>query len=214
MLSRGLFLDETQTKVLRVFILAIHSHLYSLPWDCYFFKLTQPRTVSTVQLLNTVKKPQVWELSRFCPETSTKLYVHEFGFRKTLLLFHWILFLQNLPRSSRVLCQLIWSFWRVLLCDFPVEPEAPLLQRSVLEAPLLHRSLLECPSFRGQNKRLASSEAGVGGSSPVVVIIRVYTLHRSVLVAPLLQRSVLEAPLLQRSLLEWPLLHYPQKILK
>jgi hypothetical protein len=26
------------------------------------------------------RKPQVWELSRLCPETSTKLYVHEFGF--------------------------------------------------------------------------------------------------------------------------------------
>jgi hypothetical protein len=28
-----------------------------------------------------IQKPQVWELSRFCPETSTKLYVHELGFR-------------------------------------------------------------------------------------------------------------------------------------
>jgi hypothetical protein len=31
------FLDEIQTKVLRVFLLAIHSHLYSFPWDFYFF---------------------------------------------------------------------------------------------------------------------------------------------------------------------------------
>ncbi len=72
----------------------------ALPWDFYFFKLTQPPTVSSVQLLKAVKekgaipdskpyplalwfkksiqKPQVWELSRLCPETSTKLYVHEF----------------------------------------------------------------------------------------------------------------------------------------
>ncbi len=27
-----------------------------------------------------IRKPQVWELSRLCQETSTKLYVHEFGF--------------------------------------------------------------------------------------------------------------------------------------
>jgi hypothetical protein len=26
------------------------------------------------------KEPQVLEISRLCPETSTKLYVHEFGF--------------------------------------------------------------------------------------------------------------------------------------
>ncbi len=28
----------------------------------------------------SIQKPQVWALSRLCPETSTKLYVHEFGF--------------------------------------------------------------------------------------------------------------------------------------
>ncbi len=72
-----------------------------LPWDFYFFKLKQPLTVSTVQLLYTVKKnggkpyrkhhtpslwlkksmkkPQVWELSRLCPEPSMKLHIHEFG---------------------------------------------------------------------------------------------------------------------------------------
>ncbi len=33
----------------------IHNHLYSFPWDLYFFKLTQPLTVSTVQLLYTEK---------------------------------------------------------------------------------------------------------------------------------------------------------------
>jgi len=27
-----------------------------------------------------MRKLQIWELSRLCPETSTKLYVHEFGF--------------------------------------------------------------------------------------------------------------------------------------
>jgi len=46
-------LDEIQTKVLRVFLVAIHSHLYSF---AYFFKPTQPLTVFTVQLLYTVKE--------------------------------------------------------------------------------------------------------------------------------------------------------------
>ncbi len=41
------FLDEIKTQVLRVFFLAIQSHLCSLHWDFYFFKLTQPLTVST-----------------------------------------------------------------------------------------------------------------------------------------------------------------------
>jgi hypothetical protein len=84
----------------------------------YFFKLTQPLTVSTVQLLYTVKekggKPDrtpypipnglrnqyrnlksECELSRLCPETSTKLYVQEFGFwlkfTQWLLVVRWFL---------------------------------------------------------------------------------------------------------------------------
>ncbi len=39
------FLDEIQTKVLRVFLLVIHSHLYSFSWYFHFFKPTQPLTV-------------------------------------------------------------------------------------------------------------------------------------------------------------------------
>jgi hypothetical protein len=68
----------------------------------YFFKLTQPRkyfyslvTVHCKQkggkpdrkpyppslcFKKSILKPQVWELSRLCPETSTKLYVHQLGF--------------------------------------------------------------------------------------------------------------------------------------
>jgi hypothetical protein len=38
-------LDEIQTKVLRVFLLVIHSHLYSFSWYFHFFKPTQPLTV-------------------------------------------------------------------------------------------------------------------------------------------------------------------------
>jgi hypothetical protein len=40
------FLDEIQTKVLRVFLFVIHSHFYSIALRFLFFKLTQPLTVS------------------------------------------------------------------------------------------------------------------------------------------------------------------------
>ena len=50
------FLEEIQTKVLRVFLLASHSNLCSLELRFKFLKLTQPLTVSTVQLLYTVKE--------------------------------------------------------------------------------------------------------------------------------------------------------------
>jgi hypothetical protein len=50
------FLDEIQTKLLRVFLHAIHSHLYGFAFRFYFFKLTQPLTVSRVQLLYTAKE--------------------------------------------------------------------------------------------------------------------------------------------------------------
>jgi hypothetical protein len=75
----------------------------ALPWHFYFFKLTQPLTVSTVQLLYTVKekggKPDRKTIPLPCglspyrnfksensqdyaQKTSTKLlYVHEFGIR-------------------------------------------------------------------------------------------------------------------------------------
>ncbi len=90
------FLDEIQTKVLRVFL----STSTTLPWDLYFFKLTQHLKVATVQLTvhckgerrktwyNHILLPyglrnlyrNLWQLSRLCTETSTKLYVYEFGF--------------------------------------------------------------------------------------------------------------------------------------
>jgi hypothetical protein len=52
------FLDEIQTKVLRVFLLAIHSPLYiQLCLQISISsKLTQPLTVSTVHLPYTVKE--------------------------------------------------------------------------------------------------------------------------------------------------------------
>jgi hypothetical protein len=35
--------------------------------------------------MKSIQKPQVRELSRLCPETSTKFYVHEFGLRPNYL---------------------------------------------------------------------------------------------------------------------------------
>ncbi len=49
------FLDEIQTKVLRVFLHAVHSR-HSFALRLYFFKLTQPLPISTVHLLYTVKE--------------------------------------------------------------------------------------------------------------------------------------------------------------
>jgi hypothetical protein len=47
------FLDEIQKKV---FLLAIHGPLYSFALRFLILQLTQPLTVSTVQLLYTVKE--------------------------------------------------------------------------------------------------------------------------------------------------------------
>ncbi len=65
------FLDEIQTKILRVFLLAINCHLYSFALS--FFKLTQPLIVSTVLIVlqsktfpgfkKSIQKPQVCSLN-------------------------------------------------------------------------------------------------------------------------------------------------------
>ncbi len=88
-------------KVLRVFLLAIQSHIYS--FASRFFLQTHATSYSFFStLLYSVKekggkpdrKPQPLpyglrnpyrnlksgELSRLCPETSRNLYLHEFGF--------------------------------------------------------------------------------------------------------------------------------------
>ncbi len=87
------FFDVTGTKVLRVFLLAIHSHLY------YQILLPPPplskKCFKTGLLCNyCIRKPQVWEFS----ETSMKLYVHEFGFSTHTLK---IIFLAAKPRGGR-----------------------------------------------------------------------------------------------------------------
>jgi hypothetical protein len=50
--SEAEFLDEIQTK----FSLLVTVNTKALNWGFYFFKFTQPFTVSTVQLLYTLKK--------------------------------------------------------------------------------------------------------------------------------------------------------------
>jgi hypothetical protein len=62
--QRGEFLDEIHTKVLRVFLLAIHSHLQRF---AFFFKLTQPLKVSAVQLLYTVKEKEENMIEKHTP---------------------------------------------------------------------------------------------------------------------------------------------------
>ena len=84
------FLDEIQAKV---FLLVIHSHLYSFTLrflflqthatsDSFYSSFTvhckgERKKLYPIFLLfkRSIQKPQVWELSR-----SMKLYVHEFGF--------------------------------------------------------------------------------------------------------------------------------------
>jgi hypothetical protein len=67
------FLDVIGIKVLGVFLFAIHSLLSPLRTD--------PPLVCNVPK-HCIWKIKVWELSRLSPEakTTTKLYVHEFGF--------------------------------------------------------------------------------------------------------------------------------------
>jgi hypothetical protein len=98
------FLDEIQTKVLRVFLLAITVSSTALPWDFCFFRLTQPLTVfySSVTVHCKGERRKIWKKRkpyplpyglrnpyrnlksenslRLCPETSTKLNIHEFDF--------------------------------------------------------------------------------------------------------------------------------------
>ncbi len=96
------FLDEIQTKVWRVFLLASQSHLYSYSFALRFLFLQTPATSNSFYsaLLYTVKetggkphrKPLPYGLRNphrnlNMPETSKKLYVHEFGIRNYT---HWL----------------------------------------------------------------------------------------------------------------------------
>ncbi len=83
------FLGEIRTKVLRVFLLAIHRSCLEISISTahatsYSFWVSYCKEKGgippTLWFKKYIQKPQVWELSRLCPETSTKFYVHEFGF--------------------------------------------------------------------------------------------------------------------------------------
>ncbi len=87
----------------------------ALPLDFYFFKLTQSLRVSVKDALlldliwfkKSIQKPQVWELSTLCSETSMKLYVHEFGLRTNDLsctFLGYSLIVQAWPPSMLVSC--------------------------------------------------------------------------------------------------------------
>ncbi len=73
------FLDVIGTKVLRVFLLAIHIHLYY-----GFYPPSHALSKNCLKLVCNVNIVQYKETSslrrRLCSETSTKFYVHEFGF--------------------------------------------------------------------------------------------------------------------------------------
>jgi hypothetical protein len=60
--TRGRILGRNGDKSIKSFLPAFHSHL-------------------SLTSTNRLRKPQVWELSRLCQETSAKMYVQEFGFR-------------------------------------------------------------------------------------------------------------------------------------
>ncbi len=99
-LPKAKFLDEIQTKVLKVFLLVIQSHLYSFALR-FLFLHTHATSYSFFSALyrrkeenlignhfsfkKSIQKPQVWELSRLCPGTWKKLYVHAIGFYSAIL---------------------------------------------------------------------------------------------------------------------------------
>jgi hypothetical protein len=72
------FVDVIGTKVLRVFLLANHRHFYIN--GCY--SSPPPPEQKGFENWFAIKTlyTETSGLSRLCPETSTKLYVHEFGF--------------------------------------------------------------------------------------------------------------------------------------
>jgi hypothetical protein len=86
-------LDEIQTKFIRVFLLAIHSHLYSFALRSYFFKLTQPLTVSRVHLLYTVKEKG--------GKSDRKLYPLPYGLRTPYRLTNLTLYRHDEPYTNK-----------------------------------------------------------------------------------------------------------------
>ncbi len=132
------FLHKIYTKVLRVFLLAIHSHLYSFALR-FIFLQTHATSYSfyssvtvhckgerknpdrkpnplPVWFKTSIHKPQVWEIPRLCPETLTNVYVHEFGFCACILSFN------NLTHVNLLIWCLINQPSRARICRPFKEP--------------------------------------------------------------------------------------------
>jgi hypothetical protein len=71
-----------------------------------------------------ILKPQVWELSRFWPETSTKLYVHEWGFRPpwVILYLNVLSFLYSNTRNYNKKESPSYSIWLLQYCSNFLHP--------------------------------------------------------------------------------------------
>jgi hypothetical protein len=141
--TEAAFLDEIQTKVLRVFLLAIHSHLYRYALRFLFLqthatsysfyssvivhckvdrrKTWQKTIPSSLWFKKSIQKPQIWENSRLCPETSTKkLYVHELSFRTVRvcmnMCIHVHLDLENWHPAVHTILPMILTAYIHILC--------------------------------------------------------------------------------------------------
>jgi hypothetical protein len=112
-LTEAKFLDKMQTKIWGVLLLVLHSHLYSFSLGylllqthatSYSFckgerRKTRKKTIPpSLWFKKSIQKPQLWELSRLCPETlmKFKLYVYEFG----LWLHYKDMIIERLPMSD------------------------------------------------------------------------------------------------------------------
>ncbi len=72
--------------------------------------LTENYTTPMVTEIYTKNQSvKVWEISRLCPETSTKLYFHEFLLRNTVFLI--FLTLLQIIKIIRAVRELMFKLW-------------------------------------------------------------------------------------------------------
>ncbi len=119
------FLDEIHIKVLRVFLIAIHSHLYSFALR-FLVLQTHATSYSFCRvLLYTVKEtgekkpelkttpPSLWfkksiqKPQNYAQKTSKKLYAHEFGFCSSSSTQKDMLFLANYGQQMKYILSYI-----------------------------------------------------------------------------------------------------------
>jgi hypothetical protein len=118
------FLDEIQTKefppcyfsfALRFLFLQNHATSYSFYSALVYIVKEKGRktwwktTPPSLWFKKSIQKPQVWELSRLCPETWKKLHVREFGFRLCAK--------QIFREASVKLCRK--AMGEIWVCNFP-----------------------------------------------------------------------------------------------